>query len=865
MFTLPNVAGLNQDYRMMKQQPARAALSLLSLLTSGLLSAQVPDGGIRLNAETGTTYQKIGRCTVTEGSVEGQEFTRAIRVQTGTDLTNTWDAQLKFPAVEGVVENDVVLVAFYARTISSEEETGEGFLNVIIEHNVSYDKTLNQPVSIGSEWKEYYAPAKIIFTLARSEASYLFHMGFPSQVVEVAEVRFLNYRDSLALEDLPVTEITYSGRAEDAAWREPAAERIGQIRKGVMELEVVDEAGMPLKGAEIHIGMTRHQFGFGTAVVASLTNSDQVYRAHLFDMFNEAVFENDLKWPRFEYSATHAAILRALDTLDTHRVPVRGHNIIWPSYGYMPDFVEELGNDPEAVRQAVDRHIDEVTTFTSGRLNDWDVINEPCTEHDVQDLLGDEVMADWFRRARRNDRGVKLYVNDFSIISTGGRNRIQQDQYDQIIRYIDSLGGGIDGIGMQGHMAGDLTSIGRVYDVIDRFAGLGKEIKITEHDINVTQREVQADYTRDFMTICFSHPAVKSILLWGFWAGAHWRPDAAFFDQDWNIRPHGEAWREMVKERWWTPDMDSVTDDQGKLSFEGFLGDYAYTVTYRDTATGGDSFRSGTFTMDHSRQSGLPNAVLISMDESIPGRAIITPGKRGFICRGESITLYAPQGEGLTYVWTLDGETLADQTSSIVTGEPGSYRVVISKSGISLTSDPCLLEVRDLPEAVIMAEGETSVCEGETVTFSANEGTDLEYEWYRDGTRVQWGGTTFETGLQGQYTLVTTREGCSAVSGPVEVTLLSPADPRCSTGLKLNSPASRLFPNPCHGSVRVELDDGAGADTMIELYDATGKRMLLQQVMPGTLQLALTIPGPGLYMLRIRRGGSVQHHKLVAE
>jgi endo-1,4-beta-xylanase len=850
---------------MMKQAQAKTLFSLLSLLSSGLLFAQVPEGAVRLNSGTGTTYQKIGQCTVTEVTVEGQDFTRAIRVQTGTDLTNTWDAQLKFPAVEGVAENDVVLVAFYARTVSSEEETGEGFLNVIIEHNVSYDKTLNQPVSIGSEWKEYYAPAKIIFTLARSEASYLFHMGFPSQTVEVAEVRFLNYKASLTLEDLPVTEITYSGRAEDAAWRAPAEERIGQIRKGLTELVVVDEAGMPLKGAEIHIEMIQHQFGFGTAVVASLINSNQAYRAHLFDMFNEAVFENDLKWPRFENKATHAAILRALDTLDAHRVPVRGHNIIWPSYGYMPDFVEELGSDPEAVRQAVDRHIDEVTTFTSGRLNDWDVINEPCTEHDVQDLLGDEVMADWFRRARRNDRGVKLYVNDFSIISTGGRNRIKQDQYDQIIRYIDSLGGGIDGIGMQGHMAGDLTSIERVYAVINRFAGLGKEIKITEHDINTTQREVQADYTRDFMTICFSHPSVKSILLWGFWAGAHWRPDAAFFDQDWNIRLHGEAWREMIKERWWTPDIDSVTDDQGKLSFEGFLGTYAYTVTVRDTATGGDSLRSGTFAMDHSHQSGLPNAILISMDGSLPERVSITPGVQGFICRGENITLCAPQGEGLAYIWTLDGDTLGEQVPAIVTGEPGSYRVAVSKGGISLTSDPYILEVRDLPEAVMMAAGEPSICEGETVTFSANEGTDLEYEWYRDGNRVQWGGTTFETGQQGQYILVTNREGCSAVSDPVEVTLLSPADPRCSTGLEVNRSASRIFPNPCHGSLQVELDDGAGEATIIELYDATGKQRLLQQIRPGTSQLSLTIPCPGLYMLRISCRGSVQNHKLIAE
>ena len=187
-----------------------------------------------------------------------------------------------------------------------------------------------------------------------------------------------------------------------------------------------------------------------TAVVADRIIDNKVYRDHLFEMFNEAVFENDLKWPRFIQAGTHSKILRALDTLDAHHMRVRGHCIIWPSYNHMPDFVEDLGNVPEAVRQAVDEHIDEVTRFTEGRLVDWDVMNEPYSEHDLQDMLGDQVMADWYKRARLNDRGVKLFINEYAIISAGAKNKPKQDYLYDLIRYIDSLGGGIDGIGMQG-------------------------------------------------------------------------------------------------------------------------------------------------------------------------------------------------------------------------------------------------------------------------------------------------------------------------------------------------------------------------------------------------------------------------------
>ncbi|MFH0758346.1 MAG: endo-1,4-beta-xylanase [Bacteroidota bacterium] len=845
----------------MKPFLLKAPLLLLFTLLCGWLFAQVPDGGSMLNAETGTTYQKIGSCTVTQVDVEGQDFSKAIRVQVRENVSNAWDAQVKFPAVGGVEKTDVVLVAFYARTIESEEETGEGFLTVVIEHNVSYEKEISHKVSIGSEWREYYAPAEVVHTLATSEVSYLFHMGYPNQLVELAGVRFLNYHNTLGLADLPVTGITYVGRDPDAPWRAPAEERIAQHRKGLAEITIYDAQGTPVNAADVKIEMTSHQFGFGTAVTAGRINNSKVYRDTLFDMFNEVVFENDLKWPPFINTATHAAILSALDTLDAHHVPVRGHNIIWPSYRFMPDFMEDFSNDPDQMRLEIEKRFDEVTAFTKGRLNDWDVMNEPYTEHDVQDLLGDEVMAEWFRRTRRNDPGVKLYINDYYILSGGGINIAKQDYYYDLIRYIDERGGRIDGIGMQGHFSTDLTSISKVYTILDRFASLGKEIKITEHDIAIAQREVQADYTRDFMTIVFSHPSVKSILSWGFWAGAHWKPDAAYFDEDWNIRPHGEVLRDLIRNQWWTPAMDTVTDENGKYSFEGFLGSYSYTVHT------GDTLRSGTFTLDHSRQSGISNSIVISMDGSIPESVGITPEHEGFICAGEAMTLKATGGEGLKYAWTLEGLALPDSGASIVAVDSGLYQVTVSKNGISLTSEPYLLEVIALPATPhIVAGGGPEVCAGESLTLSLDGIPDIQsdYEWFLDGNRAQWGGSSYEAVTAGEYTLKTTFVGCSAESEPISVTVLQESDPRCFTGTEMNKSRARIFPNPCHGSVQVELAGEMGEGYVVELYDVMGKLRHSTLTEQGTTRLTVPVPGPGLYMVKITRGKHLQTHKLLA-
>jgi len=589
-------------------------LVFLLLITGVKLEAQIPAGGTQMNATTGTTYQKIGKGTLSEITVSGQSFAKGLQITIGTDVSNFYEAQVQFPTASGIAANDVVLVAFYARTLSSIQETGEGALTVVIENSTTYAKELSTKISIGSSWKQYFASAKCASTLTASQVRYAFQTGYPSQTIQIADVRFLNYKNALTLNNLPVTEITYSGQAPDAAWRIAAADRIAQIRKGKVDIVVKDHLGNALKDASISIEMVRHQFGFGTAIPANTFLTNTIFRNKVYELFNEVVFENDLKWPQFNPNST-LNLQRSLDSLELHKIEIRGHNVIWPSWRWCPASLQTLSTNPVALSAAIDKRIDEVTQFTRGRLNDWDVINEPYSEHEIMDILGNGVMADWLKRVRSNDSKVKLYINDYGILSSGGLDVKKQDSYYNLIKYLDDRGGKVDGIGMQGHFSSDLTPITKVYSILDRFSALGKEIKITEHDINITQRAVQADYTRDFMTILFSHASVKSFLIWGFWQNSHWRPDAALFNADWTLRPHGEAWKELVFNQWWTKKSENTTDFQGKASFEGFLGTYKYIIK------SGGKESTGSFKINNSKQSGTPNVVVLTVDNSTLGTA----------------------------------------------------------------------------------------------------------------------------------------------------------------------------------------------------------------------------------------------------
>ena len=831
-------------------------LTFILILSNGMLFAQIPSGGISLIKETGTNYSKGGKGTLTTISVSGQPFTSGFRVTTETDISSTWDSQVSFTKIAGIEANDVVLVAFYARTTASIQESGDGALTVCIENNTTYEKQIYQKVAIGHDWKQYFVPLQCKSALALTAVTYSFHTGFLSQTIEVADVKFLNYKNSITLEALPFTEITYYGREADAAWHAQAAERINQIRKGIVDMVVYDEQGQIVKDATVSIEMIRHKFGFGSAVDATRFMTDIVYRKKVYELFNEVVLENDLKWPSFNPNPS-LNTTKTLDSLARHNIAVRGHNIVWPSFTYNLASLKTLSADPVAFRNEIERHIDQATLYAKGKVVDWDVLNEPYTNTEFQKILGNEVMADWFKRVRINDRKVKLYINDYSILSAGGMDINHQNGYFDIIKFIDSKGGKIEGIGMQGHFGSDLTPITKVYSILERYATLGKEIKITEHDIDINQRAVQADYTRDFLTIAFSHASVKSFLTWGFWAGQHWLPEGAFYALDWSIRPHGEAWKDLVFNQWWTKKTDKKTDSEGKVSFDGFLGTYKYNIT------SGTKVRTGSLKIENSKQSGIANPVVLSLDNSIPDNVGITTSKPACLCEGENVTLQTNTGADLTYQWFKGTELLPEQTSAIVASQSGIYSVKVKKGSVEITSAPIEVTVNPIPESIITTTGDVSFCPGGKVSFSTPASNDLTYNWYKGSTKIQGSITSFDVTQGGSYSLVTNAYGCSAKSESVIVRVLSSGDPACTTGLNQNSVSFRIYPNPCKGSFVLETSNLNNLQTTIELFNALGTRVFSSEVDQLSGKTFIPVANPGFYTLKVSNKNEVQTFKII--
>lgn len=827
------------------------------ILNCGFLSAQIPAGGISLIKETLPNYQKLGNITVTTISISDQTFTSGFRLTSTANVNNTWDSQIQFTKVAGIENNDVILISFYARTIASLQESGDGAIIACIEENKDpYGKQIYQKVAIGHDWKQYFVPLKSKATLPMTGVSYSFHTGFASQTIEVADVKFLNYKNTITLEALPVTEITYYGRENDAPWRAVAAERINQIRKGNVDIVVYDEQGAIVKDAKVSIEMVKHKFGFGSAVASGKFIGDAVYRKKVYELFNEVVLENDLKWPSFNPNPSYNTT-RTLDSLAKHGIAVRGHNLVWPSFNYNLASLKTLSTNPVAFRNEIDRHIDQAVLYAKGKVIDWDVLNEPYTNKEFQAILGNEVMADWFKRVRQNDREVKLYINDYSILSAGGMDINHQNGYYDIINYIDSKGGKIQGIGLQGHFGSDLTPIAKVYSILEKFATLGKEIKITEHDINTTQRAVQADYTRDFMTIVFSHQSVKSFLFWGFWANQHWLPEGALYEADWSIRPNGQAYLDLVFNQWWTKKTELVTDSVGKTPANGFLGTYKYTIT------SGEKVRTGTFKIENSVKSGIENLVILSFDKTIPDNISIKTNKPSCLCEGENITLQAPSGADFSYKWYRGTELLPEVTSAIVADVAGKYSVKIEKGPIVINSDTVEVKVNKLPEAILTKTGDLEFCPGGKITFSANVSNDLTYSWYKGSTKIQGSVTSIDVSESGSYSLVTNAYGCSTKTEAVSVLVYSPTNPKCTTGINQMQNLIRVYPNPFKDSFTLDAGPLNNSSASLELFNASGIRVYNLNTDKLSEKTTIYMPAPGFYSLRVSNKDEVSIFKLI--
>ena len=565
-----------------------AMLSTLALATA--VAADLPPGEDLLDRPYLEQVKALesDRGVVEPVAVTGQPFQQALRLTNLQRMQRFWDFQVIVPVPRAVRTGDVLLVQFWARTLSSADETGEGRVEVYFQKNSpDHHKDLSKTVGLAKVWAPYHYPFVVSADRAAGEAALCFGTGFNLQAIEIAQVGLQRFPAGVTTAQLPHVPMTYPGQGAEAPWRAAAAARIEAHRKGDLTVQVSDAAGKPVPGAEVRIEMLRHAFPFGSIVSGVVLQEDETgqrYRQKLLELFNASGTENALKWPPWdgEWGAgqSREAALKTLRWLkDNHFGVVRGHVMVWPSWRNLPKSIAALKeNDSQAIPARVRDHIREIATATRGLVDEWDVLNEPRDNHDLMDLFGREIMVDWFRCAREVLPETDLYINDYSILNGDGPGSTAHDSYRQTIQFLLEQKAPVTGIGFQGHIGSTLKDPAQVYRTLEDFAQLGLKMRVTEFDIDIDDEQAQADYTRDFMTVLFSHPGIVGFQMWGFWEGSHWKPQGAMVRRNWDEKPNAKAYRDLVFGQWWTT-ATVTTDAQGVARLRGFLGDYRVTAS----------------------------------------------------------------------------------------------------------------------------------------------------------------------------------------------------------------------------------------------------------------------------------------------
>lgn len=558
----------------------------------GSIGHLVVDGGDLKNvrfARTGGARATDGEMTIVP--VDDANFDQALRLETLRQPLSLDSLEASL-ITRGAIEQDASCwLHLMTKAVQPQIETR--LARLLIGFRATDNKQqpmLDHEIYVEPKWTSIDIPFVVEDALGAGEAEVVLGVGTQLQVVDVGNVAVRCFDPDTPPRDLPKTAFTYAGRSEDAPWRKIAEGRIDRYRRGDLAVKVVDADDQPVPDAEIHVQMTRHAFKFGTAIDAELLAGEGPdgepsryseeettrYRKVLQELFTIATLKSGMNWAAWSDPAQRRVTEVALAWINSLGLELRGNRLVPDSWSDLPGDLREKRDELDIIRAAVRDRVTSTVGELDGRIAEWDVVDRSRDRHDFIDLLGWEELDEWFKLARSAAAEPRLFLNESDILAG-----------DRLAQLVTTLGQlternvPIDAIGIKGHFHEQPPSIQVLSDRLDQLASFELPMMITEFDMETDDPALLTDFTRDLMTLAFSHPSLEGFMFWGFWEGREAFSNAALYQEDWAIKPNGEVYRDLVLGQWWTDEVARSNVD-GDLVTRAFLGDYVITARKDD-------------------------------------------------------------------------------------------------------------------------------------------------------------------------------------------------------------------------------------------------------------------------------------------
>ena len=103
--------------------------------------------------------------------------------------------------------------------------------------------------------------------------------------------------------------------------------------------------------------------------------------------------------------------------------------------------------------------------------------------------------------------------------------------------------------------------------------------------------------------MCYSIEQMEGFYCWGFYDGSHWFNNAPLFDKDWNLKPSGEQFEDLVYNKFMTRE-SGTSDSNGEYALRAFYGLYNVTA----------SANGKTKTVKTEIKKGADNTIVVTLD-----------------------------------------------------------------------------------------------------------------------------------------------------------------------------------------------------------------------------------------------------------
>jgi endo-1,4-beta-xylanase len=305
-----------------------------------------------------------------------------------------------------------------------------------------------------------------------------------------------------------------------------------------------------LRGLAAEVGLR-----IGSAIVPfDLDHPDYAQTAAA--QFSAVTPGNEMKWQvveptrgTFDWSGGD----RLVQFARAHGQLVRGHTLVW--HNQLPDWLTQgVANgtiDNDQLRELLHQHITTEVTHFKGRIWQWDVANEffantfdaaPPLPDGVSSgdfwvqHLGEGVLADAFRWAHAADPHALLFYNDYNIAGEDGTNAKSNNVF-AFVKQLLAEGVPINGVGDQGHLDTQFGFPTMMGQDLQRFAGLGLKVAITEADVRTFVNDATTQQPTDGLAVfahahfydqmlkaCLFVRSCISFTVWGFGDADSWIP-----------------------------------------------------------------------------------------------------------------------------------------------------------------------------------------------------------------------------------------------------------------------------------------------------------------------------------------------------